>query len=141
MMSSTGLGYISRLWRWKITNGSSFPSEWYKTFANEKRWVILHLSGKRRLCGWPSDWPDHSDSGYFAITHPEWLLDDGNRAPLYQVERMLVSAVDVEMVEFLYNINDDDMEQDTSLVDHSMQILINAQKTGATDAESTTPSQ
>jgi len=91
----------ARLRKWNITARTSFPSQWYSVFAREKRWVILHLGGGRRLFGWPEEWPDHSDAGHFVVDQPEWLLDDGRRAPLHRVERMLVPASDVELVEFV----------------------------------------
>jgi hypothetical protein len=84
-----------------ITTRTSFPSQWFSAFHAQKRWVILHLSGGRRLYGWPEEWPDHPDIGHFVIDQPEWLLEDGRRAPLYRVEKMLVPANDVELVEFL----------------------------------------
>ena len=91
----------ARLRKWSITARTSFPSQWYSVFIREKRWVILHLDGGRRLLGWPEEWPDHSDTGHFVVDQPEWLLDDGRRAPLHRVERMLVPASEVELVEFL----------------------------------------
>jgi hypothetical protein len=93
--------FHSLLRRWNVTSRNSFPSEWYSAFIRQQRWVILHLSGGRRLYGWPEEWPDHSDTGHFVIDQPEWLLDSGQRAPLHRVERMLVRAGDVELVEFL----------------------------------------
>lgn len=94
------------LWKMRITNGSSYPSEWYKVFASEKRWVVLHLKGERRLFGWPTDWPDHPDSGHFVIADPEWLLDSGERAPLFQVFRIIVPVTEVEMVELVQQPNE-----------------------------------
>lgn len=91
-------------WRLRITNGSSYPSVWYKLFATKKRWIILHLNGQRRLYGWPMDWPDHSDSGYFAIKDAEWLSDTGDPTPLDQVEQILIPVSEVEMVEFVHDI-------------------------------------
>ncbi len=37
---------------------------------------------------------------------PVWLLDSGERAPLYQVDRFLVPAADVKMVEFIKEENE-----------------------------------
>ena len=84
-----------------ITVQTSFPSEWYSTFSREKRWVVLHLPGGRRLYGWPEEWPDQPDTGHFLIDQPIWLLDDGGYEPLPNVEKILVQAIGVEMVEFL----------------------------------------
>ncbi len=83
---------------------TSFPSEWYSAFdlnSTEKRYLILSLKGSRRLKGWAEEWPDQPDKGHFIITKPEWILDDNQFAPLFQVERFLIPATEVEMVEFL----------------------------------------
>lgn len=103
--------FHARLRRMGVTTRTSFPSEWFSVFHQQKRWVILHLSGGRRLYGWPEEWPDHSDIGHFVIDQPEWLLDDGRSAPLYRVERVLVPASDVQLVEFLKY--DDEVTQPT----------------------------
>lgn len=84
-----------------ITTRTSYPSEWYGTFAQEKRWVILHLTDGRRLFGWPEEWPDQADKGHFVIDQPEWLLDDNERTPLSPVAVFLIPANEVRMVEFL----------------------------------------
>ena len=84
-----------------ITTRTSFPSEWFSAFNRDKRYVVLHLKGERRLYGWPYEWPDHPDSGHFVIVEPEWVLDDNSRAAVEKVERMIISVKDVEMVECL----------------------------------------
>ena len=112
--------------KWKITSRTSFPSEWFSAFSREPRWVVLHLSGDRRLYGWPEEWPDHPDVGCFVIDQPEWLLDDGQRAPLYGVDKTLVSAADVEMVEFLKR--DEEMAAEREDLDKVRNTLIQLQK-------------
>jgi hypothetical protein len=84
-----------------LTKKTSFPSEWFSAFCREPRYVVLHLTGSRRLFGWPYEWPDSSEIGHFVLTEAEWLMEDGTRCPLQEVERILVPARDVEMVEFL----------------------------------------
>jgi len=37
--------------RMTLTTRTSFPSEWFGAFHREKRWVILNLTGDRRLYG------------------------------------------------------------------------------------------
>jgi hypothetical protein len=67
-----------RLWKWgRLTQRTSYPSEWYSALTQEQRYVVLHLDGDRRLCGWPCEWPDHSDSGHFVLINAAWILDDG----------------------------------------------------------------
>jgi len=105
---ANGDGFHAWLRNRGITTRTSFPSEWFSAFARHKRWIVLHLSGERRLYGWPEEWPDHPGAGHFLIDQPEWLLDSGKRVPLYHVEKTLVPATDVEMVEFVKT------EQETS---------------------------
>ena len=83
-----------------ITKRTSFPSEWFSAFNQGHRYVVLHLVGGRRLYGWPCEWPDAPNTGHFVIVQPEWLLDDNSRVPLHTIEKTLVDAKDVEMVEF-----------------------------------------
>jgi len=83
------------------TTRTSYPSEWYSAFRSYPRWVVLNLSGERRLYGWPEQWPDQSSQGHFLLDEPEWLLADGSRAPLPWVERILVPATEVQFVELM----------------------------------------
>ena len=85
----------------RFTSRTSFPCEWYSAFSREKRWVVLNLKGQRRLFGWPYEWPDSPDKGHFIIDQPEWLLPGGRRAPLHNVQVMLVPVTEVEFVEFI----------------------------------------
>ena len=88
--------------RIRLTSRTSYPSEWYSGFTRSKRhYVVLHLTGERRLYGWPEEWPDSPDRGHFLIMQAKWLLDDGKTRELDGVERLAIPAVDVEIVEFL----------------------------------------
>ncbi len=119
---------LSWLPQWEWTCRTSYPSEWYSAFRREKRWVILHLAGDRRLYGWPQEWPDQPDRGHFIIDQPEWILDDGKRAPLHQVEDLLVRVNQVEMVEFLkYN---DEVEAEDSEIASTRKLLIGIRRQG-----------
>lgn len=87
-------------WRW--TWNTSYPSHWYSAFSLEtEHFVVLHLTGERRLYGWPDEWPDDPDRGHFILSEPEWLLEDGSRRPAEVVEKIVVPASEVEMVEFI----------------------------------------
>lgn len=83
-----------------LTTRTSYPSEWFAAFSSYPRYVLLHLRGGRRLRGWPEQWPDQHDNGHFLLARPEWVVGD-EVAPLHQVERFLVPAHLVVMVEFL----------------------------------------
>ena len=86
----------------RISTKTSYPSEWFRAFKDNNRWVVLHLVGphQRRLYGWADEWPDQSDSGHFVILQPHWLLID-QCVPVHRVEKMLVPVTEVEMVEFI----------------------------------------
>ena len=88
--------------RWtRLTRETSYPSEWYSTFArNPECYVVLHLKGERRLYGWPEEWPSRPDQGHFRIAEAEWLVDK-KRKPITGVSVILVPGEEVEMVEFL----------------------------------------
>jgi hypothetical protein len=84
-----------------LTNKTLHPSEWFSFFANQERFVVLHLVGERRLYGWVEQFPDNPNSGHFILTEPEWLLDDGQRVRLHSVEKLCLNVKDVEWVESL----------------------------------------
>jgi hypothetical protein len=83
-----------------ITRQTSFESEWYGALSQNRGYIVLHLDGKRRLYGWADEWPNRSDEGHFVIAQAEWL-DDDKRIELTGVNRILIRAKDVEMVELM----------------------------------------
>ena len=125
-----------------MSSRTSYPSEWYSAFTNNKnRYVRLYLDGDRKLRGWPEEWPDQPDKGYFILANPEWILGD-QIAPLYKAKRFLVPASEVKMVEFL--LSDDELTISPQEADRIDQLLLKAeQKPGVKDgSESTaTPTQ
>ena len=85
----------------RLTKETSYPSEWYSAFHhNLDCYVVLHLQGQRRLYGWPEEWPSRPDEGHFRIGEGEWLVGD-ERIPATGVTAIVVSAKEVDMVEFL----------------------------------------
>ena len=93
---------LHKVFRWiHLTKETSYPSEWYSAFSeNRGCYVVLHLSGERRLYGWPEEWPSRPDEGHFRIAEGEWLTEVG-QCPMEGVSAIVVPARDVEMVEFL----------------------------------------
>ena len=87
--------------RLKLTSRTPFPSEWYGAFARRPRYVVLHLSGSRRISGYPSEWPTEPTAGHFRLTNAAWLDDQNRETPLEADESILIEAKQVEMVEFL----------------------------------------
>lgn len=90
-----------------ITSRTPFPSEWYGAFAaRPPRYVVLHLEGERRITGYPMEWPTEPLSGHFKLTEAAWLDDQNNEIPLDMNDSILIAAKQVEMVEFLKNIQE-----------------------------------
>lgn len=84
-----------------ITRETSYPSEWYSTFAGHKYcYIVLHMKGQRRLFGWLEEWPSQPDEGHFRIAEGEWLEND-KRIPAEGVAAILIPTGEVEMVEFM----------------------------------------
>ena len=99
--------------RLEWSSRTSYPSEWYAAFTEHKNtYVLLHLDGSRRIRGWPDQWPDQSDKGFFILAEAEWVLDDAvfedQIAPLHHTKRILIPAAEVKMVEFLWPADDDE---------------------------------
>lgn len=90
-----------------ITSRTAFPSEWYGAFAaRPPKYVVLHLDGARRITGYPIEWPSEPTSGYFKLIDAAWLDDQNAETPLDTNDSILIAAKQVEMVEFLKNIEE-----------------------------------
>lgn len=84
-----------------LTRQSSYRSALYSAFAyHGDCYVVLHMKGKRRLYGWPQEWPSRTEDRHFLMIDCEWLTGDG-RTPITGVSHILVPSSEVEMVEFL----------------------------------------
>jgi|SRR5687768_1943885 len=84
-----------------ITKQTSYSSEWYGAFSQNRGYVVLHLVGQRRLYGWPEEWPSAPDQGHFVIAQAEWLVDNNETIPLTGVDKIVIRASDVEMAELM----------------------------------------
>ncbi|MFJ2319773.1 MULTISPECIES: DUF6338 family protein [unclassified Pseudomonas] len=82
-----------------LTKQSSYPSEWFSTFAQHHRLVTLHLTDDRRLFGWPAEWPPESAKGQFVMQNPRWLKSDGTVAS-FGAEYLVIDSAKVQWVEF-----------------------------------------
>jgi hypothetical protein len=87
----------------RVTQQTSSASEWYGAFRKNVGYIVLHLKGDRprRLLGWAEEWPSSSDKGHFVMARAEWLAEDNTGTPLTGVERIVIAADQVEMVEFM----------------------------------------
>lgn len=84
-----------------VTKETSYSSEWFSAFSERITYVVLHLDGERRIYGWPIEWPTEPNKGHFLLTQASWLLEDNSQVPLEGVERVLINASYVELVEFM----------------------------------------
>ena len=91
--------------RLKITNQTSYPTEWYGTFSETQLYVVLHLTDGRRIMGWPLEWPSSPKNGHFVLEDAVWLVenDDGKTSniELTDVEKIMLDATHVCMIEFM----------------------------------------
>lgn len=92
--------------RLNLTTRTAFPSEWYGAFAAKPRYLVLHLTGGRRISGYPSEWPTEPTAGHFRLTDAAWIDDENKETPLNGDESILIEAKQVEMVELLKDIKD-----------------------------------
>lgn len=93
----------------RVTKETGYPSEWFSTFArHSNQYIVLHLRGDRRLYGWVEEWPSDPKSGHFRIGEYEWLSRDGASLAVPDVEVILIPNSEVEMVEFMPNVNPTD---------------------------------
>lgn len=93
----------------KITGQTSYPSEWFGAFnTRQKSYVVLHLHDKRRIYGWPHEWPRSSENGHFYVVQASWLVGNGKEHYLENdgVEGILINVKDVKWVEFMKQEND-----------------------------------
>lgn len=103
MTNDVFFGFARRI---HITSRTPYPSEWYGAFAGKPRFVVLHLEGSRRISGYPIEWPTEPTAGHFRLSEAAWLDDANNEIPLDGNESILIPAKQVEMVEFLKNVEE-----------------------------------
>ena len=95
--------------RLRFTRETSYSSEWYSSFAeNPNCYIVLHLKDRRRLYGWPEEWPSRPEQGHFRIIEGEWLNADASDAHngsqdnnAHEIFVIIVPVEDVKMVEFM----------------------------------------
>ena len=98
--------------RLKITNQTSYPTEWYGTFSETQSYVVLHLTDGRRIMGWPLEWPSSPKNGHFVLEDAVWLVendvknDDGrtSNVELTNVEKIMLDVTHVCMIEFMKSL-------------------------------------
>lgn len=102
----------------RITKQSGYPSEWVRAFAKRGRtFVVLHLSGERRLMGWVEEWPVEPPKGHLSVEKARWVTDDTS-IPLKGVSHILVPASEVTFVEFMDRPSSDSDRANLEGTDH-----------------------
>ena len=90
-----------------LTSRTQYPSEWYGALATRPaRFIVLHLSGGRRISGYPAEWPTEPTVGHFRITDAAWINDDNAETVLSGDHSILIEAKQVEMVELLKSVEE-----------------------------------
>jgi hypothetical protein len=93
--------WVHAVLRWAcITRRTSYSSNWYSALK-QRRYVTLHLKGRRRVYGWPYEFPDQPKNDVFVLMNAFWVPDEGDPIPLPQVERLVVRADDVRWIELM----------------------------------------
>jgi hypothetical protein len=62
--------------RLNLITRTAFPSEWYGAFATKPRYLVLHLTGGRRISGYPTEWPTEPSAGHFRLTDAAWIDEE-----------------------------------------------------------------
>jgi len=101
-----------------FTNKNSFHTTWLSIFSQNKGYVVLHLSGKRRLYGFPDEWPNDPGSGFIALSNVEWLLDEHageseeTSIKLDGVGRIMIPVEEIEFIEFMKSLESTETRED-----------------------------
>ena len=96
--------------RWRVTMQTARKCNWADAFDLEGyQFIILNLKDGRRLCGWPSAWPDTHADDHFLLEDYAWLPDQGEEGlnlskitPAWG-DKILVASESVDTVEFLFD--------------------------------------
>jgi Family of unknown function (DUF6338) len=93
--------YFHKSARWLgITQETSYPSQWFATFSEWPRYIVLQFHDGRRLFGWPAEWPTDRDRGHFAMKSGSWLVGS-TETIITGVELVLIPCEEVRWIEFL----------------------------------------
>ena len=106
--------WIHKLFRWlRLTDETSYPSEWESTFKDHghKSAIVLYLKDGRRLYGQLVEWPSDPQVGYFRISKVEWIDHENSSTPFEPDSAVvLVPAAEVKMLALAPMIDDSKSE-------------------------------
>ena len=140
LLIAVALGFIlvyyannGKFHRWlrnrNISNRTSHPSEWYNILKSachdERRRILFHLTGNRRLEASVEEWPDQADAGHFILADCQWILDNNDAVALHKVWRLVLPAIEVEMMEI--EKRDDEVTADIDQINEGDKKLLDLQ--------------
>lgn len=83
-----------------VTHKTARETTWLDVFAEQQRYVIVNLTGKRRVFGWPMYFSNDRDEGLIYLFEPAWVNDDGTYTGLDIHGLFLVEPDSIESIEF-----------------------------------------
>lgn len=86
--------------RLRISNKTARETTWLDVFSEQRRYVIVNLSGQRRIFGWPQYYSNDREEGLLYLFDPAWVNDDGTYTNLDIHGMFLVEAGSIESIEF-----------------------------------------
>lgn len=99
---STTDGHMRFLRLIRVTNKTARETTWLDVFADQKRYVIVNLTGKRRVFGWPQYFSNDRDEGLLYLFDPAWVNTDGTYTNLDIHGLFLVEPDSIESIEFTH---------------------------------------
>ena len=97
---STNDLHMRALRRLRITGKTARATTWLDVFTDQKRYVIVNLSGGRRVFGWPMYYSNDPDEGLLYLFDPAWISEDGSYSALDIHGLFLVEKDSIESIEF-----------------------------------------
>jgi hypothetical protein len=86
----------------RITTKTARDTTWLDVFTAQKRYVIVNLTGGRRVFGWPLYFSHNPKEGLLYLYDPEWIDDDGNYIKLNIHGLFIVEKGSIESIEFTH---------------------------------------
>jgi hypothetical protein len=65
-----------------LSSKTARDTTWLDVFTDQKRYVVVNLSGGRRVFGWPLYYSNSPEEGLLYLYDPAWIGDDGAYTPL-----------------------------------------------------------
>lgn len=86
----------------RVTNKTARETTWLDVFADQRRYVIVNLTGRRRVFGWPMYFSNDRDEGLLYLHDPAWVNEDGTYTELDIHGLFLVEPGSIESIEFTH---------------------------------------